>query len=131
MLLTHRMHRRHWLKGCSAAIALSASAPTTVAADDTELRQSALAATKKAATYFQSRVAKHGGCPITCLTCRGGWARRRGRKKSGSSRRDAGSRPTWRHLTQRATSFTWMPRANSGPDLRPAPIGRLDGEHRL
>ena len=56
------MPRRHWLKGCSALTVLSMWRPSSaVAADDSDLRESALAAMKKAAIYFRTKIAKHGG----------------------------------------------------------------------
>ncbi len=61
MFSSRRVQRRHWLQSCSALAVLSAAPMTSAAGDDADLRQSALGAMKKAATYFRSAVAKHGG----------------------------------------------------------------------
>ncbi len=56
------MRRRHVLQGCSAIAVLGlCSSSRLAAADDSGLRESALAAIKKAATYFRTKVAKRGG----------------------------------------------------------------------
>jgi PelA/Pel-15E family pectate lyase len=56
---TTRASRRLFLQASSGAAAVALC--STTVADEADLRDSALAAMKKAATYFRTKVARHGG----------------------------------------------------------------------